>query len=549
MDLFKEKNQINYFYAKNKNEVFKYIKTLFYIKTNSENNFIYYSFDTINGTLYENNSSLIVQSNLDQKQNNQFLFTIKNKNKSGICNLTADMQLVEKDIPVDFFREIKKLIVHRKLFPVVKTFAQDIISDVSNKNGKIIFKLHQIKNLTIENWEGKKKNLTNVFGIEPLRGYANISQGMIKDIITKFTIEKIKNPIQYINNQSEINSPIEERNKFNLDYKMSPAKGIQILYRHFTQNLFLQEKYILKNIDGESIHDYRIFLRKARTLVNEFREFLPPDQYLYLNNEFAWMSEVTTPVRDMDVHLQLTDIYLGIIPERLVQTFIDFQKWITSSRENSYAYLVKMFNSERYKKFKNILKKNINCRRGSKKKSLGDYVHHKINNQYMDVIKLLSRIDRDTSPHPEIIHDLRKEIKKLRYLMEFFVSIYSIKKIQPIIDALKIIQSHLGVYNDTKYQKENLNNYLNKYIQMKMKYLIKDNAKPNEMDKEKMDEIVLIEDVLLILIDYTHKKNEKYYLEIPDVLMNFIKQMDQANFFGIFKAEKKMYENNRMLSY
>jgi CHAD domain-containing protein len=49
---------------------------------------------------------------------------------------------------------------------------------------------------------------------------------------------------------------------------------------------------------------------------------------------------------------------------------------------------------------------------------------------------------------PEALHELRKTCKKLRYLIEFFQSLYPANKIRELIKALKGLQDNLGEYND-----------------------------------------------------------------------------------------------------
>jgi len=57
-----------------------------------------------------------------------------------------------------------------------------------------------------------------------------------------------------------------------------------------------------------------------------------------------------------------------------------------------------------------------------------------------------------------MLHVLRIECKKLRYLMEFFASLFSRKKIRILIDQLKKLQDNLGDFNDLGIQKEYLLN-------------------------------------------------------------------------------------------
>jgi CHAD domain-containing protein len=55
-----------------------------------------------------------------------------------------------------------------------------------------------------------------------------------------------------------------------------------------------------------------------------------------------------------------------------------------------------------------------------------------------------------------MLHALRIECKKLRYLMEFFASLFPAKEINELIRQLKKLQNNLGDFNDLCVQQEYL---------------------------------------------------------------------------------------------
>ena len=57
----------------------------------------------------------------------------------------------------------------------------------------------------------------------------------------------------------------------------------------------------------------------------------------------------------------------------------------------------------------------------------------------------------DGSP-PEEYHELRKTCKKLRYLVEFFRSLFPRREMGRVITALKLLQDNLGEYQDLYVQ-------------------------------------------------------------------------------------------------
>ena len=61
-----------------------------------------------------------------------------------------------------------------------------------------------------------------------------------------------------------------------------------------------------------------------------------------------------------------------------------------------------------------------------------------------------------THTQDELLHALRIECKKLRYLMEFFTSLFPRKKMTRLIKQLKRLQDNLGEFNDLSVQQEYL---------------------------------------------------------------------------------------------
>jgi CHAD domain-containing protein len=55
------------------------------------------------------------------------------------------------------------------------------------------------------------------------------------------------------------------------------------------------------------------------------------------------------------------------------------------------------------------------------------------------------------SPH-EALHDLRKQGKELRYLLEFFSSLYPAEVHKPMVSSLKALQDVLGRFQDREVQ-------------------------------------------------------------------------------------------------
>jgi len=84
-------------------------------------------------------------------------------------------------------------------------------------------------------------------------------------------------------------------------------------------------------------------------------------------------------------------------------------------------------------------------------KSLAD---ERIWKAYRKIIKRGKAIQPDTPV--EALHDLRKQGKKLRYLLEFFQNLYSPKEMPKLIKTLKALQENLGDVQDFEVQADYL---------------------------------------------------------------------------------------------
>jgi CHAD domain-containing protein len=66
------------------------------------------------------------------------------------------------------------------------------------------------------------------------------------------------------------------------------------------------------------------------------------------------------------------------------------------------------------------------------------------------MVKMGRAID-DDSP-AEALHELRKKGKELRYLLEFFASLYPAAVVKPMVATLKRLQDVLGRFQDREVQ-------------------------------------------------------------------------------------------------
>ena len=130
--------------------------------------------------------------------------------------------------------------------------------------------------------------------------------------------------------------------------------------------------------------------------------------------------------------------------------------------------LVKALDSARYRRivtnWRSFLEKPVNER--STLKNAGrpvlDVASERIWRMYRVALKEGNAIN--TESPAEALHELRKTCKKLRYLMEFFQSLYPSGDIKELIRILKTLQDNLGDFQDYEVQVSTLKNFSHQMV-------------------------------------------------------------------------------------
>ena len=58
-----------------------------------------------------------------------------------------------------------------------------------------------------------------------------------------------------------------------------------------------------EQLDTEFLHDFRVALRRTRSLLGQIRDVFPAAAVEHFSSEFSWIGRLTGPPRDLDVLL------------------------------------------------------------------------------------------------------------------------------------------------------------------------------------------------------------------------------------------------------
>ena len=214
------------------------------------------------------------------------------------------------------------------------------------------------------------------------------------------------------------------------------------------------------NLDSEFLHDLRVATRRTRSALTQIKGVFPQEVVENYKQRFAWLGQVTSPVRDLDVYLLEFDGFQHSLAEPLRPHLEPMRRFLQSHYQDEQKTLVRKLRSPHFHKLLREWQRFLDA---------PVPVHATAANARMPVLeladkriwKMLKRVRKEgraigPESEPEALHELRKSCKKLRYLMEFFQSLYPGKQVKAQIKVLKVLLDNLGNFQDLAVQADKL---------------------------------------------------------------------------------------------
>ncbi len=215
------------------------------------------------------------------------------------------------------------------------------------------------------------------------------------------------------------------------------------------------ESGIIIGKDPEFNHQYRVTLRRIRSLCGLLEDILAPFELKLLKPNLRALMKRTNVLRDLDVFIIDKPRYLNILPQHQASLERIFSI-INNRRIEEQQQVTEWLMGREYLSIivllENSLLRALQYKRKNKPISPLSYANKKILNQFQIVAKSTKSISNDSED--KVIHALRIKCKSLRYLLESFSSLYFSEQHKQNIKHLKFLQDELGDFNDTSTQIE-----------------------------------------------------------------------------------------------
>ncbi len=298
--------------------------------------------------------------------------------------------------------------------------------------------------------------------LEAVRGYPRHYRASVKRL-KKLGSVQIEPEELYFNVLKRVNKTpgdYSSKLRLQLDPEMCSDEAARVILRFLLSIIKVNGSYIEEDLDTEFLHDFRVAVRRTRVALSQMKAVFPTDTTKQFLRDFAALGKLTNELRDLDVYLLKENIYEQMLPDDLRDAIKPLFLILKSRRLKAFEAVT---NGLRSREYADIIRKwdiflNHPCEHAPRAPNAAvpvfELARKRIHKRYAEILKAGARILEESSD--EKLHSLRIECKKLRYLMEFFSSLFSSEKISIPIKELKRLQDHLGDSNDLCIQRDYL---------------------------------------------------------------------------------------------
>ena len=431
------------------------------------NSYVY--FDTFDWRLYKNNLFLT--------KNTHCYALSKLSNKEPFISLTVCLKKNFSfwwDFPdSDLKIKLKNLIGVRALIPLTTVECKNQVFRLLNKDEKTVARItfRKIKR------KGSTRKEINLIYLNPIRGYHKEFKS-VKSILLAIGLKPNSQNILSISLLETDVKPGSYTGKLDIKLKpeMTAQQGAVLIFSKLLSTMEQNEEGIKKDIDTEFLHDFRVAVRRTRSALSQIKAVFSEEITNRAKQEFSSLGKMTNCLRDLDVYLLKKERYIQMLPHDLRPGAEPIFKKLETERREEQKKLAEYLNSQSYTRiiafWKDFLEsRNLeNVKSQDSDISVIEMAKKFILKKYKRIIKIGKLINEKTKD--DDIHSLRIECKKLRYLLEFFSSLFPRKEMVLITNQLKKLQDNLGDFNDLYVQQESLKDFLDKVYNDKDKKIV-----------------------------------------------------------------------------
>ena len=211
-----------------------------------------------------------------------------------------------------------------------------------------------------------------------------------------------------------------------------------------------------RDVSADQVHKMRIATRRARSVLRTFRDVLPAD-LRDVSADLKWLADELGAVRDLDVYSEQYLKHRARLPEENVEGLRRYEEHLRAEQSAFRESLAGALESERYRGLVGRLAAFGSGSLESGSKSIRNVGQAYVASARTRVLKRGRRIDERSRPAQ--LHELRKSVKRFRYLLESFEP-HCGERLGHARKAAMRMQDVLGAYQDACTAHTRIKGYL-----------------------------------------------------------------------------------------
>ncbi len=353
----------------------------------------------------------------------------------------------------------------RALLPVARLRARQRPLRIVNEEEKTVLRLILTEYRVLAGHGKRAKLRFRRLRLRPVRGYNSVFKQMHALLSETLSLPAADHSVLSRALAAIGRSPGDYSSKLalTLDPQVRADTAARAILRNLADTVQANEDGVRRDLDSEFLHDLRVAVRRTRSALAQVKGVLPQKTVDRFRSEFGWLGASTNHARDMDVYLLAFDEYKASLPAAMQAHLAPLHAFLASHRLAEYRKLARLLTSARYLRLMRTWRAFLDREPPGHPKAPNALrpVLEVAGKRIWKTFRRAMRQGRAIGPDSPAmaLHELRITCKKLRYLMEFFRSLYPEQRIGALIKVLKGFQDNLGEHQDLSVQQESLRGF------------------------------------------------------------------------------------------
>jgi len=376
--------------------------------------------------------------------------------------VTADPGFANELPPGPVRERVAPLLGVRRLLPVVDVTTEIETLRLLNDDDKTVARIQILHHRYSDPDIAGEGPLSARLRVLPVRGYADELVHAVELIEQELLLQPVERPLLLEALAATGRRPGGYSTR--LDYRLDPDQradaATKLILRDLLDTVEANVPGTKANLDTEFLHDLRVATRRTRSALSQIKGVFAEDVVADFKTRFAWLQQVTGPVRDLDVYLLDFPELQERLPVAMRADLEALKTFLVSHYDEEQRRLVAVLESTDFAALIRDWRAFLDAPEPHEPtapnaaqpiKAVADA---RIRGMFKRVLKE-GRGITDASP-AEDLHELRKSCKKLRYLMEFFQSLYPKTEARELVKQTKVLLDNLGEFQDLAVQAQHL---------------------------------------------------------------------------------------------